>query len=465
MAPQWPIISMCKNPNKMKTTTTPNPSTQNRSISIIGLVIAGLLLPVFLSAQNLATNSSFSNGTTGWSGSCSVEIYPETTYGGSDATNSVTEIDEETCIDQNVCIMAGVTYRLSFRGTRRTAGSTASSVGISIKVKGVNSGTTYVNQNKSYNNTTFSFTTQTYTFTVPANSSDKNINIHIQDNNNHATYGVILDDVELHPQTDMAISGTTSAVVGSSYNFSVSNSPSSGITYNWSMGANAATASSTSATPSTSWSATGNKNLSVSISNSTCVVTSLSAAVLVTSVLPVTFTNFTGIIKDNKAALTWSTSREENNSYFIIERSANGRTYDSVGRIQAGISTSNTYSFTENNTNAISYYRLKQVDISGTYVYSTVITVKNTGSSREMTVYPTQATSTIQYVVSNNAQATATVQVFTIAGQPVISERTILQQGMNIKSLNVAQLATGAYILKLQVPATGITAIKQFQKL
>lgn len=447
----------------MKTTTTLRPSNQNSPISKISLIIA-LLFPIFLSAQNLTTNSSFSNGSTGWSSSCSVEINPETVYGGSNASNNVTEIDEETCLDQNVCIMAGVTYVLSFKGTRRIAGSTPSSVGITIKIKGVNSGSTYVNQNNSYNNTTFSYTTQTYTFTIPANSTDKNINIHIKDNNSHATYGAILDDIELHPQTDMAITGSTSAVVGAINNYAVSNSPSSGITYNWNMGANAATATSTSPTPSTSWSATGNKNLSVSISNSTCVVTSLGAAVLVTGVLPVTFTNFTGIIKDNKAALTWSTSREENNSYFIIERSANGSNYDSAGRVQAGISTSNTYSFTENNTNAISYYRLKQVDISGTYVYSTVITVKNTGSNREMTVYPTQATSTIQFVVSNNAQATATVQIINIAGQPVISQKEILQQGVNIRSLNVSQLATGAYFLKLQIPAAGITTIKQFQK-
>jgi hypothetical protein len=361
--------------------------------------------------------------------------------------------------------MAGVTYTLSFKGSRRTVGGAPSSVGISIKIKGVHTGTTYVNQNKSYNNTSFNFSTQTYTFTVPANSNERKINIHIKDDNNHTTLGAILDDIELHPETDMAISGATSAVIGTTYNYSVSNSPSSGITYNWNMGANANNATSTSATPSTSWSATGNKTLIVTISNSTCVVTSLSAAVLVTGVLPVTFTNFTGIIKDNKAALTWSTSHEENNSYFVIERSVNGRTYDSAGRVQAGANLTNTYTFTENNTNAISYYRLKQVDISGTYIYSPVITLKNTGNNQEMTVYPTQATSTIQYVVSNNAQVTATVQVFTIAGQPVISQKEVLLKGISIKSLNVSKLATGAYLLKLQIPATGVTSIKQFQKL
>ncbi|WP_166437259.1 T9SS type A sorting domain-containing protein [Niastella caeni] len=449
----------------MKTIATLYPSKQNRSTPKISMIIAGLLMPLFLSAQNLTTNSSFNSGTTGWTNTCTVEIYPETTYGGTNASNNVTEIDKETCIDQDVCIMPGVTYVLSFKGTRRTAGGAPSSVGINVKIKGVNTGTTYINQDRNYNNTTFNYTTQTYAFTVAANSNDRKINIHIKDNNNHTTLGAILDDIELRPQTELAISGSTSALVGATYNYAVSNSPAAGITYNWSMGANATNASSTSATPSTGWTTAGNKTMSVSISNSSCVVTSLSAAVVVSGVLPVTFTNFTGIIKDNKAALTWSTGREENNSHFIIERSANGRTYDSVGRVQAGSNISNTYTFTENNTNAISYYRLKQVDISGTYMYSSVVTLKNTGSSREMTVYPAQATSTVQYVISNNAQATATLQVFNLAGQSVMSQKEVLQQGVNIRSLNVSQLATGTYILKLQVPATGVTAIKQFQKL
>jgi hypothetical protein len=181
----------------MKRETTPNPSKANLSISKIVLIIASLLLPVLVSAQNLVTNADFSNGSTSWTSSCSVEVNSESVYGGSNASNSVTEIDEETCIDQDVCIMTGVTYSLSFKGSGRTAGGTSSSVGISIKVKGVHTGTTYVNQNKNYTNTSFNLSTQTYTFTVPANSNDRKINIHIQDNNNHNSLGVILDDIEL----------------------------------------------------------------------------------------------------------------------------------------------------------------------------------------------------------------------------------------------------------------------------
>jgi hypothetical protein len=449
----------------MKTTSTLNPLKQNSALVTIALVIAGIMLPFCLSAQNLISNSTFSNGTTGWNGGCTVEIHTENVYGGPNASNYVTEIDGETCLDQNICIMPGLTYQLTFKATRRADANTPSTASISIKVRGNNSNSNYVNQAKGFNNTTFNWTTQSYTFTVPANSSDKSINIHIKDNNNSGTYGVLLDDIELHPQTDMAINGTASAVLNSTYNYSVSNSPSSGITYNWNMGADASTTSSTSATPSTKWTSTGNKNMSVVISNSSCVVATLTKSIAVTGVLPVTFTSFTGVIKDNKAALSWSTANEVNNNYFIIERSVNGRNFDSVGRVQAGNSASNKYSFSENNSNTTSYYRLKQVDLNGTFIYSSVITLKYSGSSREMTIYPAQATTTIQYVVANEVQATATVQVFNMAGQPVISQKEVLTTGLNNRSLNVSNLAAGAYILKLQVPATGTTVVKKFQKL
>jgi hypothetical protein len=449
----------------MKTTTRPNPSTQKTTISKFALVIAGILFPLFMKAQNLVTNSSFNNGTTSRSTNCTIEVNPETVYGGSDATNPATEIDMERCINQNICIMAGVTYKLSFRAARRIDAQTPSNPGIVIKVKGVNSNTTYVNQTASYNSTTWKWVTTTYTFTVPANSTDKNINIAFTDNNNHATFGVLIDDIEIRPSTELTINGVSDAVLNTTYNYSVSNSPASDISYNWNMGANATPATSTSATPSTKWTAVGFKNMSVAISNGSCVAATITKTIAVTASLPVTFTNFTGIVKDNKTALSWSTASELNNNYFIVERSLNGRSFDSVGRVNAGTTSANTYSYTENNSNSVSYYRLKQVDVNGTYIYSTVITLKNSGSSKEMTIYPSQASSTIQYVVSNEGQATATVLVFNMAGQPVITQKEVLQSGLNIRTLNVSQLATGAYVLKVAIPASGVNEVKKFTKM
>jgi hypothetical protein len=455
---------MCKNPNKMKTITNPKPTAQN-DLPVKFFLIAGIiLLPLVMSAQNLITNSSFSNGSTGWSGSCSVVVNPETVYGGSNASNYVTLVDGANCLDQDICVLPGFTYTLTLKATRRIDATSNSTASIAIKARGVNSNSNYVNQAKGYSNTSFNWTTQSFTFTVPANSSDKKINLHITDNNNSSSLGVILDDIELHPQTDMAISGATTTVINNTTDYSVSNSPAAGISYNWSFGSGSTPATSTLANPTTKWSTAGTKNMSVAISNGSCLVATLSASVLVTGSLPVNFTSFTGIIKDNKTALSWSTVNEVNNSHFVVERSANGRHYDSVGRVQAGSSTSNTYSFNENNTNATSYYRLKQVDINGAYLYSSVITLKNSGSNKEMTVYPTQATSTINYVVSSETPAAVTVQVYTITGQPVISQQAVLVAGLNVRSVNVSGLVNGDYFFKLVISASGVTAVKQFMK-
>jgi hypothetical protein len=430
------------------------------------LLLACFIWPFYMNAQNLITNSGFDGGsTTGWSSSCSMEVYPENTYGGSSSTNYATEIDKERCLDQTICVMPGVTYNLSFKGTRRIDASTPNTVGVAIKVTGVSSGNIYVSQSKNYSNTSFAWTTQTYSFAVASSSTDRKVTLHIEDNNNHSTYGVIMDDIELHPSSDMTISGTTAATVGSSYNYSVVNSPSSGITYNWNNGADATPATSTAASPLVSWSVAGNKSMSVAISNNTCVVTSLSASILVTGVLPLNFTSFTGNMNNNKAMLTWTTANEVNNSYFVVERSVNGRNYDSVGRVQtAAVAGANSYSFSEVNNNSISYYRIRQVDIDGGYTYSSVITLKNAGGNHDVAVYPSIATTTVQYAITNDRQAEAIVQVFNITGEPVLSRKEMLLQGSNLKTLTVTQLPAGAYWLRLHIPATGFTTVKQFQK-
>jgi hypothetical protein len=218
------------------------------TISTFALVIARILLPLFTQAQNLITNSSFSNG---WSTNCAIKINPKIVYGGSDATNPVTEIDEERCINQNICIMPGVNYKLTFKAARRIDAQTPATPAISAKIKGMQSNTTYVSQNTIFNSSTWKWVTTTYTFNVPANSNDKNTNLSISDNNNHTTFGVLIDDIEVRPSTEQTINGASNAVLNTTYNYSVSNAPSSGISYNWNLGANATPATSTSATPST----------------------------------------------------------------------------------------------------------------------------------------------------------------------------------------------------------------------
>ena len=59
------------------------------------------------------------------------------------------------------------------------------------------------------------------------------------------------------------------------------------------------------------------------------------------SALPITLTSFTAKPKGDQVMVEWETATELNNDYMAVERSADGRRFDEIGRVQ-GAGNSNT---------------------------------------------------------------------------------------------------------------------------
>ncbi len=68
-------------------------------------------------------------------------------------------------------------------------------------------------------------------------------------------------------------------------------------------------------------------------------------------------------IEDGIATLTWTTKREVNTSYFLVEKSSNGVDYTPVGTRHANSSTMkcSTYQYTDLFDSSAIYYRIKLV--------------------------------------------------------------------------------------------------------
>lgn len=96
--------------------------------------------------------------------------------------------------------------------------------------------------------------------------------------------------------------------------------------------------------------------------------------------LPVQLITFTGEAKTNYNILKWITASEYNNKGFEIERSNSGvGIFETVGFVPGfGTSTTaNEYSFRDYQADRLNYYyRLKQNDFNGEFVYSHMILVK-----------------------------------------------------------------------------------------
>ncbi|THU39893.1 T9SS type A sorting domain-containing protein [Niastella caeni] len=92
--------------------------------------------------------------------------------------------------------------------------------------------------------------------------------------------------------------------------------------------------------------------------------------------LPVRLTSFNAAEEGLNTKLVWNTAEESGITSYVVEKSADGRTFTAIGSVKAA--NSKTYSFTDMQpASEFSYYRLKMVEMDGTYKYSYIISVKS----------------------------------------------------------------------------------------
>ena len=170
--------------------------------------------------------------------------------------------------------------------------------------------------------------------------------------------------------------------------------------------------------------------------------------------LPLEFADFTATLTGpSTVLLEWSTYSEENNSYFVVERSTDDINWSTIGQVTGAgtTATPQNYSFTDNLTvkdrrNARIYYRLKQVNFDGEYQYSIVRSVSPSLTAEDgLRVYPNPAKHHVALTVSYNDLITA-ITVYDVQGRLVLHH-----PGNNTQyvDLNISQLSPGMYFIRV----------------
>ena len=107
--------------------------------------------------------------------------------------------------------------------------------------------------------------------------------------------------------------------------------------------------------------------------------------------LPVSLADFEGDLRAGTAHLRWRTLNETNNEGFIIEHSADGRTFTAIGEV-AGFGNSQNeihYHFEDDAPlRGRNYYRLAQRDYSGAIERSEIIILENQSPSATFRLFP-----------------------------------------------------------------------------
>jgi hypothetical protein len=167
--------------------------------------------------------------------------------------------------------------------------------------------------------------------------------------------------------------------------------------------------------------------------------------------LPVDFSLFKAEFVHDHVKINWVTTSEINSSYFIIQKSTNGRTWETIDRVEsAKNSTQNTTYYFNDKTpySGTSYYRLKQVDNDGKYTYSETKTVDIEAIDHdEIHVNPNPTTGA--FTIKGDQINIEDIAIFDVNGKNV-TEHVKIQNAQNEIHVDLESLNDGVYILKVK---------------
>lgn len=167
--------------------------------------------------------------------------------------------------------------------------------------------------------------------------------------------------------------------------------------------------------------------------------------------LPVSLVSYTTrVTSENQVVVAWTTVSEENNDYFTLERSEDGKNFEVVATVDgAGISAAVLkYSFTDKNPLfGRSYYRLSQTDFDGTSESFELKTVE-ISSINDLKVFPNPVNrgNELRVVTGADSGEEVSIEIYNHAGMLVKAEKLPTNTSINIGD----DLKAGFYMIQVK---------------
>jgi hypothetical protein len=167
-----------------------------------------------------------------------------------------------------------------------------------------------------------------------------------------------------------------------------------------------------------------------------------------------TILDFKGVINNNITRLDWTIADNQYVSYFEIERSLDGKTFDLVNHTNADgqIKSSASYAAFDNLehlslANAV-YYRLKITKTNGGVSYSQVIRIPFGSSFTKLSIIPNPVHDIMQLAINSGYNGSMEINIFDMSGKAVRSMKANVQSGINVISFDqLSRLQEGMYVV------------------
>lgn len=212
---------------------------------------------------------------------------------------------------------------------------------------------------------------------------------------------------------------------------------------------------------------TTTSNPDVFVSGSTGYITSANT---LTSFSPLTFgsaTNynnfpvellyFKATVQDKQTNLTWATATEQHSAYFEVQHSADGKMFKTFEQVHAAGNSTERSEYQvihPSPVRGINYYRLRQVDLDGQYVFSPISSVY-LDDKHTLVVYPSPARGElVSFYAPQNGMAH--IRLYNSSGMELMNTEQWLLEGEQTPML-LQNVPSGNYLLQVTMQGSVYT--------
>lgn len=170
--------------------------------------------------------------------------------------------------------------------------------------------------------------------------------------------------------------------------------------------------------------------------------------------LPIELLNFMADLSEGRVDISWQTASEEENDYFLVQRSVDGFVWETIEQMDGAGNSSALLSYSTEDRSpylGISYYRLKQVDINGAFSLSETRVVSNGQfySDQQLLVMSEQGTTSHNVVIyfSEEVEGDVFIQIVGINGA-ILYSNTMAADGEKWVVVHVDKpISSGIYVV------------------
>lgn len=193
--------------------------------------------------------------------------------------------------------------------------------------------------------------------------------------------------------------------------------------------------------------------------------------------LPINLISFSGKATEKGNELSWKTANEKNFSHFEIEKSPlasplnsgggiSAQKFEKIGEVKGGnaesyeyldastsLSNQNSTPSNQNSSlipyNSSLFYRLKMIDLDGTFSYSKIIFIENKSENLEVgNFYPNPSQGKASVEITTNESGNWRITTFDLTGKVIHTETKFLQKGLN--KISIEKLKQGVNFVQLE---------------